>query len=259
MTPSSSPKHIHQRKFSECQTKTFVLVSAFSALAYNKRRMKKIAVEASQEPEETCLSPTVSLDTPFGARALQKGIQIEGVWFSNANTPYPSSCQPAPRAENQPPSAMASNADASEPTRLPTALSEKSGNAGKPQSKQRASMSGKFGRNHDPKRGAGHFTDASILRTPRRGIVRRPSVMKRRDQSTQKARISRGKSLWSSQTKPFKCLWVLTAMFLSTAFTRKDRRSSEELRREVSRIFHENFRVDADESLELNIISPGQS
>ena len=34
-------------------------------------------------------------DIPFGARALEEGIEVEGIWNSNTNTPVPSPRQPA--------------------------------------------------------------------------------------------------------------------------------------------------------------------
>lgn len=41
-------------------------------------------------------------DIPFGARALERGIQIEGIWVSNPNTPIPSPRQPGTPAGSQP-------------------------------------------------------------------------------------------------------------------------------------------------------------
>lgn len=41
-------------------------------------------------------------DIPFGARALQQGIHIEGIWVSNHNSPVPSPRQPGTPSESRP-------------------------------------------------------------------------------------------------------------------------------------------------------------
>lgn len=41
-------------------------------------------------------------DIPFGARALQQGIQIEGIWVSNHNSPVSSPRQPGTPSESGP-------------------------------------------------------------------------------------------------------------------------------------------------------------
>ncbi|CAG8948169.1 unnamed protein product [Penicillium salamii] len=41
-------------------------------------------------------------DIPFGARALESGIEIEGIWNSNPNTPVPSPLQPSTPVRSRP-------------------------------------------------------------------------------------------------------------------------------------------------------------
>lgn len=43
-------------------------------------------------------------DIPFGARALERGVQIEGIWISNHNTPVQTPRQPGTPIESRSPS-----------------------------------------------------------------------------------------------------------------------------------------------------------
>lgn len=43
-------------------------------------------------------------DIPFGARALERGMQVEGIWVSKPNTPIASPHQPGTPIESRPPS-----------------------------------------------------------------------------------------------------------------------------------------------------------
>lgn len=63
------------------------------------------AVEARQKEEDAELFPMLKRDDiPFGARALERGIQIEGIWISNPNTPVQSPQLPGTPFETLPPS-----------------------------------------------------------------------------------------------------------------------------------------------------------
>ncbi|KAL4997137.1 hypothetical protein BDV10DRAFT_170396 [Aspergillus recurvatus] len=61
-----------------------VLVYSFSVLTYNRRKIRKQAAEeANQRAEqeaETGEAVSESNEIPFGARALEKGIEVEGIW-----------------------------------------------------------------------------------------------------------------------------------------------------------------------------------
>ncbi|KAJ5599379.1 hypothetical protein N7450_000446 [Penicillium hetheringtonii] len=66
-----------------------VLAYASCSLTYTRWKMRRYAAaEARQKEEEAELFPMLTKDDiPFGARALERGIQIEGIWISNHNTP----------------------------------------------------------------------------------------------------------------------------------------------------------------------------
>jgi hypothetical protein len=59
--------------------------------------MRKCAIaEVTKQEMEAEIYPMLHKnDIPFGARALESGIEIEGIWNSNTNTPVPSPRQPA--------------------------------------------------------------------------------------------------------------------------------------------------------------------
>ncbi|KAJ5185614.1 hypothetical protein N7491_006516 [Penicillium cf. griseofulvum] len=74
-----------------------VLLYAFSVLGWNRWVTSKYAAaeekEREEEPEEYPMLHND--DIPFGARALERGIEVEGIWVSAPNTPTQSPCQPA--------------------------------------------------------------------------------------------------------------------------------------------------------------------
>ncbi|GFF39787.1 DNA repair protein rhp51 [Aspergillus udagawae] len=74
-------------------SQAIVLIYAFCVLAYNRRMTRKhAAAEAYQRIERgTELHPvsTGGSDIPFGARALEKGVQVDGIWISTSNTSSP--------------------------------------------------------------------------------------------------------------------------------------------------------------------------
>ncbi|KAL4865223.1 hypothetical protein BDV12DRAFT_174954 [Aspergillus spectabilis] len=60
-----------------------VLVYSFSVLTYNRRKLRKRAAEESQRVEEGAEVVEIHSDPneiPFGATALEKGIEVEGIW-----------------------------------------------------------------------------------------------------------------------------------------------------------------------------------
>lgn len=61
-----------------------VLVYSFSVLTYNRRKIRKQAAEEADEcAEKEAQKEDVGSDAneiPFGARALEKGIEVEGIW-----------------------------------------------------------------------------------------------------------------------------------------------------------------------------------
>ncbi|KAK2742587.1 hypothetical protein FQN57_005213 [Myotisia sp. PD_48] len=84
-----------------------VLVYGTCVQIYNTWRIKRIvAAEALRraDPEYGAESEEFKEDDiPFGARALESGIEIEGIWVSNRNTPAPSPLQLATPLSTRPP------------------------------------------------------------------------------------------------------------------------------------------------------------
>ncbi|KAJ5348686.1 DNA recombination/repair protein RecA monomer-monomer interface [Penicillium brevicompactum] len=81
-----------------------VFTYGLCVLGYNKWKMRRYAVtEAKEQEEEAEMDPMLHKDDiPFGARALERGIEIEGIWNSNSNTPIPSPRQPATPVGSRP-------------------------------------------------------------------------------------------------------------------------------------------------------------
>ncbi|CAG8886441.1 unnamed protein product [Penicillium egyptiacum] len=80
------------------------LFCAFCVLGWNRWMMNKYAAkEAKEREEEAEVYPMLHKDDiPFGARALEGGIEVEGIWISDPNTPTQSPCQPATPVASRP-------------------------------------------------------------------------------------------------------------------------------------------------------------
>ncbi|KAL3261955.1 hypothetical protein ABHI18_003265 [Aspergillus niger] len=75
-----------------------VLVYSFIVLAYNRRKtMKYATAEARQKAEMQPMLAEPS-DIPFGARALEKGIQVEGIWTPDCRSARQSTTHSGSRA-----------------------------------------------------------------------------------------------------------------------------------------------------------------
>lgn len=81
-----------------------MLIYASCVLAYNRWSTRRYAAaEARQKEEEAELYPMlVQDDIPFGARALEQGILIEGIWVSHPNSPVQSPHPPGTPSESRP-------------------------------------------------------------------------------------------------------------------------------------------------------------
>ncbi|CAI7603873.1 unnamed protein product [Penicillium crustosum] len=81
-----------------------VLLYAFCVLGWNRWIISKYAAtEAKEREEEAEVYPMLHKDDiPFGARALERGVEVEGIWISAPNTPTQSPCQPATPVPSQP-------------------------------------------------------------------------------------------------------------------------------------------------------------
>ncbi|KAJ5832239.1 hypothetical protein N7474_000550 [Penicillium riverlandense] len=67
------------------------LFAGFCVLAYNRWNLRRHAAAEAHVKEHVLLLPMLHKDeVPFGARALESGMQTEGIWISNPNTPVPS-------------------------------------------------------------------------------------------------------------------------------------------------------------------------
>ncbi|KAG2415517.1 hypothetical protein HFD88_006708 [Aspergillus terreus] len=68
-----------------------VLAYSFCVLAYNKRALKKhAAAEARRQSEQDAEAYpmlTEQHEVPFGAKALQKGVHVEGIWAPKCDVP----------------------------------------------------------------------------------------------------------------------------------------------------------------------------
>ncbi|KKY19011.1 hypothetical protein UCDDS831_g05643 [Diplodia seriata] len=92
------------------QKMTFVLTIfiGWMKVLHTNRKMKKltkpVGARADQEPQmvEAAAAPRRKSgdDIPFGIRAIQSGIEVDGIWISGTNTPVPGS--PTQSAQDKP-------------------------------------------------------------------------------------------------------------------------------------------------------------
>ncbi|RAL11453.1 uncharacterized protein BO97DRAFT_478487 [Aspergillus homomorphus CBS 101889] len=96
-----------------------VLIYSFCVLAYNRRVTKKYAAAEERERAEQATEMQRILaettDIPFGARALEKGIQVEGIWTPKEYSPRQSVIVP-----EEPPSPAIPSPVQSQPSLVPT-------------------------------------------------------------------------------------------------------------------------------------------
>ncbi|KAJ5212487.1 uncharacterized protein N7498_004133 [Penicillium cinerascens] len=87
-------------------TLVLVLIAASLVLQLQQWRTRRYAAaEAHQKVEDSERYPMLAHDDiPFGARALERGVQIEGIWISNHNTPVQTPHQPGTPIESRSPS-----------------------------------------------------------------------------------------------------------------------------------------------------------
>jgi len=94
--------------------KAYVLNKQLSTIAiglvknlYTWRRDRKFIqlyglAGAPRNDIERVAAMAIACEVPFGIRALQQGIEVEGVWISRGNTPVPGSPVLTPRRGNSP-------------------------------------------------------------------------------------------------------------------------------------------------------------
>ncbi|WEW61623.1 hypothetical protein PRK78_007114 [Emydomyces testavorans] len=92
----------------------FVIVLAYGTgvQIYNTWRIKRMAATEmqliSQRDSATGLKRTKDDDVPFGSRAIESGIEVEGIWISNHSTPRRSPQSPGTPEEARPSSQTSS-------------------------------------------------------------------------------------------------------------------------------------------------------
>ncbi|OKP14382.1 hypothetical protein PENSUB_14161 [Penicillium subrubescens] len=81
-----------------------VFIYASFVLAFNTWMTRRYAnAESRQKDPEAELYPMLSKDdVPFGAKALERGVQVEGIWVSKNNTPHSSTVHPETPITDQP-------------------------------------------------------------------------------------------------------------------------------------------------------------
>ncbi|KAJ5527631.1 hypothetical protein N7513_011790 [Penicillium frequentans] len=98
-----------------------VIIYGCCVLTYSRWRIRKYAaIEARQKEEEAHLYPMLKRDDiPFGARALERGVEVPGIWISSPDSPSPSPQPPGkPTIRSRSPSP-----DARPPSPVPKPLS----------------------------------------------------------------------------------------------------------------------------------------
>ncbi|KAB2577523.1 uncharacterized protein LTHEOB_9183 [Lasiodiplodia theobromae] len=156
------------------QKMTFVLACAivltifigWLKVLYTNRKLKKltkpVGARADQEPQmvEAAAAPRRKSgdDIPFGIRAIQSGIEVDGIWISGTNTPVPSS--PTQSAQDKP-EASGSNSRPMSALEIPgpATAGPSSGPSSRPSS--RGPPSSSFDRAVSAERIASHSRDSS--------------------------------------------------------------------------------------------------
>ena len=84
-------------------TQVVVLIYGTGVQIRNRRKLKKLRREGGlQQSRPRHRNAGADHDIPFGSRALESGIEIEGIWISKPNTPVPSPHQGATPAGSRP-------------------------------------------------------------------------------------------------------------------------------------------------------------
>lgn len=127
-----------------------------------KKLSKPVGARADQEPQmvEAAAAPRRKSgdEVPFGIRAIQSGIEVDGIWISGTNTPVPSS---PTQSTHSKPEASASNSRAMSTLEIPgpAVAGPSSGSSSRPSS--RGPPSSNFDRAVSAERVASHSRDSS--------------------------------------------------------------------------------------------------
>lgn len=74
-----------------------VFIVATGVQLRRKFSLRKIEAEASRQREQELMAHHSSEEIPFGARALEQGLEVEGIWISRPGTPLERSETTEPR------------------------------------------------------------------------------------------------------------------------------------------------------------------
>ncbi|KAJ5587706.1 DNA recombination/repair protein RecA monomer-monomer interface [Penicillium hispanicum] len=93
----------HSWQLWEKLTLGVVFIYAFCVLLYHRWKIRRYAaMEAQQQEGEAELFPMLKNEIPFGVKALEQGVQVEGIWISNHNSPMSSTKQPGTPVSSRP-------------------------------------------------------------------------------------------------------------------------------------------------------------
>ncbi|CAP93408.1 hypothetical protein E8E15_005967 [Penicillium rubens] len=269
------------------------LFCAFCVLGWNRWMMSKhAATEAKEREEQAEVYPMLHKDDiPFGARALERGVVVEGIWISEPNTPTQSPCQPATPVPSRPVSPAPRSTHRAVDTLRSSVGSQRSMISPKPMppaarrevvSELDLASAGFTYENHRP---GGIYSGASLpinATAMRMSPAREESLIGMKDTAGNEKRASFHKRIFGktsdSDTKDAKdkdyrvgldgtdddenYVPALSdaASILSSESKRSSgplrrlrRRSSEEFRRRMSQIFNDNIQIGLpDDQLEFN-------
>ncbi|KAJ5482177.1 hypothetical protein N7475_000989 [Penicillium sp. IBT 31633x] len=267
---------------------TLVLLYALCVLSWNRWKMHKYAAtEAKEREEEAELYPMLHKDDiPFGARALDRGIEVEGIWISNPNTPTQSPRQSETSVGSRPASPASKVLPRTFENSEPSLGSQSSTISPKPMTPvaRRAVVSeldlASAGFVYETQRQGGLYSRASLpikQNTLRMSPAREESLVGVKETSVSEKRASFHSRVFGTgshhNTKDYRAgldgidddMDYVPAMNgpssrLSTEHKRASRftkglrrRSSEEFRRKMSQIFNDNIQMGLPaEQLEFN-------
>ncbi|KXG45672.1 uncharacterized protein PGRI_034390 [Penicillium griseofulvum] len=244
-----------------------VLLYAFSVLGWNRWVTSKYAAaEEKEREEEPEVYPMLhNDDIPFGARALERGIEVEGIWVSAPNTPTQSPCPPATPVGSR--SSMGSQRSMISPQPIPPAArravvteldlasagfayenhrpgsiysrgSLPTPNAARMSPAQEEALIGM----NDTTGSGKHASLPTMFNTPSQPETKDCRVgLDGADDMNHVPAMNESSSALSSETKRS-----------SRSMKLLRRRSSEEFRRRMSKIFNDNIQLGASEQLEFN-------
>ncbi|CAG8136045.1 unnamed protein product [Penicillium nalgiovense] len=251
---------------------------------------KHAATEAKEREEQAEVYPMLHKDDiPFGARALERGIEVEGIWISDPNTPTQSPCQPATPVPSRPVSPAPRSIHRVVDTLRSSVGSQRSMISPKPippaarrevVSELDLASAGFTYENHRP---GGIYSGVSLPIDPnatRMSPAREEALIGMKDTIGNEKRASFHKRMFGKTSDPdtkdtkdyrvgldggdddmnYAPAISDAASILSTESKRSSdplrrlrRRSSEEFRRRMSQIFNDNIQIGLpDEQLEFN-------